>query len=94
MGNIGEKSGVLITTITLALLTVGVFYSFIIPNLPYIMWSIAVFSYLSYAVSSVIAAGWWGGAMAMSNPQNERSFSGRFHEGGSILLTLVLKPSL
>lgn len=94
MGNIGEKSGVLITTITLALLTVGVFYSFIIPNLPYIMWSIAVFSYLSYAISSVIAAGWWGGAMAMSNPQNERSFSGRFHEGGSILLTLVLKPSL
>lgn len=89
-----EKLGGLVTAALFMMFSIGFFYAEIIPNIPYIMWSLAVFSYLSYATAAVIAAGWWGGAMAMQNPNNERTFSGRIHEGMNILLTLFLKPFL
>lgn len=92
--SMGEKGGAMATAVILSLLGIGGFYSFIVPNIPYIMWSIACFSYLSYAVGSVISAGWWGGSMVLSNPGNERSFSGRFQEGANIILTLSLRPTL
>lgn len=90
----GEKLSTLAGLTLISMLGIGWFYSSVVPNIPYIMWSLAVFSYLSYCAAAIIAAGWWGGAMAISNPTNERSFAGRIHEGANIILTLVLKPFL
>ncbi len=93
-GDLGEKSGALFAATVLSLLTIGGFYAYIVPNIPYIMWSIAAFSYLSHAGATVMSAGWWGGAMALSDPNNPRTYSGRFQEGANILLTLAIKPTL
>lgn len=93
-GGAAEKVGGALTVALVTMFSIGFFYAHIIPNIPYIMWSLAMFSYLSYAMIAIIGAGWWGSAMALQNPQNERSYSGRIHEGMNILLTLALKPLL
>ncbi len=91
---LAEKGGAMSAALILSLLGIGVFYSYIVPNIPYIMWSVAVFSFFSYAMGSIISSGWWGGAMALNDPQNERTFGGRFQEGANIILTLLIRPTL
>ncbi|BCL74112.1 hypothetical protein TUMSATVNIG1_60960 (plasmid) [Vibrio nigripulchritudo] len=83
--------GRLLSGILAALFGLGFFYAQIVPNLPYIMWSIAVFSYISYSVISVIGAGWWGAGMTLGD---ERNLSGRAKDGANILLTLCVRPML
>jgi conjugal transfer/type IV secretion protein DotA/TraY len=69
----------------------GFFCANILPNIPYIMWTLATFSFLSHSVIAIIGAGWWGAGMTFGE---ERSLGGRSHEGSNILLTLVIKPML
>ncbi|MFM2668571.1 DotA/TraY family protein [Vibrio mediterranei] len=83
--------GKLLTSVLMGLIGIGIFYSYIVPNLPYIMWSVAIFSYLSFATMAVIGAGWWGGALAAGM---QRNLHGRFGEGANILLTLAVQPFL
>lgn len=87
----GGLAGRIAGTVLMGMLGIGIFYAYIVPNLPYIMWSIAVFSYLSFVVMAVMGAGWWGGALASGM---ERNLHGRSGLGGQILLTLAVQPLL
>ncbi|WP_337161185.1 DotA/TraY family protein [Vibrio alginolyticus] len=89
------KSGVpgIIVLLVLSLFTWGFFMTNIIPYIPYIMWTIACFSYLSFAVMAILGTGWWGGGMTLKGQQAE-SYMGRSQEGINILISLIIRPPL
>ncbi|WP_026959884.1 DotA/TraY family protein [Aliagarivorans taiwanensis] len=74
-----------------AMMILGLMYSQLIPNLPYIVWSIAVMSYLHYVIVAYLGSGWWG----MGITQGDRAdLKGKSSQGVNILVSLFLRPPL
>lgn len=90
---IGEDSIMMkiFTFMIFMLLAIGLFFANILPMLPYIMWTIATFTFFSHSVISIIGAGWWSAGFMMSS---DRNFTGKTSEGAGVIFTLLVKPSL
>ncbi|WP_162904121.1 DotA/TraY family protein [Vibrio cholerae] len=90
---IGENSILMkvFTFMIFMLLGIGLFFANILPMLPYIMWTIATFTFFSHSVISIIGAGWWSAGFMMSS---DRNFTGKTSEGAGVIFTLLVKPSL
>lgn len=91
--SIGEDSILMkvFTIVTLMLLGIGIFFANILPMMPYVMWTMATFTYFSHSVISIIGAGWWSAGFMMSS---DRNFTGKTSEGAGVIFTLLVKPSL
>lgn len=92
-GGDGEDSPGILKLVFFSLFVWGFLMTNLLPNIPYIMWTIASFSYLSFATLAIIGTGWWGGGMTMKG-QDPNSVMGRSTEGMNILISLTIRPPL
>lgn len=88
-----EKMPSIIAMILYGLFTWGFFMTNILPQIPYIMWTIACFSYISFATMAIIGTGWWGGGMTQQG-QSRESIMGKSGEGLNIIISLIIRPPL
>lgn len=88
-----EKMPSIIAMILYGLFTWGFFMTNILPQIPYIMWTIACFSYISFATMAIIGTGWWGGGMTQQGQARE-SMMGKSGEGLNIIISLIIRPPL
>lgn len=90
--DLNESPG-LLTLVFYSLFAWGFLMTNLLPNIPYIMWTIASFSYLSFAAMAILGTGWWGGGMTLKG-QDPNSIMGRSTEGLNILISLIIRPPL
>ncbi|MHB1700474.1 MAG: DotA/TraY family protein [Acidobacteriaceae bacterium] len=85
------KSGGMVSTLALGLIGVGVILSVWIPMLPYLIWTVAIFTLILYFVEAVFAAPFF--AIAHMNPEGHEVV-GSAGPGWMHVLQILLRPVL